>query len=81
MIKSKQWRGLGLIIIKLGSVELTGHTDKASGIHSKPVPELGGYCTSSAFDHQWGHKSWVVWSAGCTYPESFDANSNNSSQG
>ena len=51
MIKSKQWRGLGLIIIKLGSVELTGHTDKASGIHSKPVPELGGYCTSSAFDH------------------------------
>ena len=51
MIKSKQWRGLGLIIIKLGSVELTGHTDKTSGIHSKPVPELGGHCTSSAFDH------------------------------
>ena len=45
---------LGLTIIKLGSVKLTGHTDKTSGIHFKPMPELGGFCTRSAYDHNVG---------------------------
>ena len=48
---SKQWQGIDLIIINLGSVKLTGHTNKTSGIYFKPMPELGGYCTRSAYDH------------------------------
>ena len=54
MVKSKQWQGLGLTIIKLGSIKLTGRTDKTSGINFKPMPELGGYCTHIAYDHNVG---------------------------
>ena len=44
-------RVLGLTIFKVETVKPTGHTDKTSGIHTKPVPELGGVCMSSAFYH------------------------------